>query len=41
MLFDSDKNGFITFENLKKVALELGENLTDDELKLMVLEANK
>ena len=31
----------ITFDNLKKIATELGETMTDDELKLMILEANK
>ena len=31
----------ITFDNLKRIALELGENMTDDELKLMIQEANK
>lgn len=30
----------ITFENLKKIAMELGETMTDDELKLMISEAN-
>ncbi len=30
----------ITFENLKKIASELGETMTDDELKLMISEAN-
>mgnify|MGYP001809977038 CR=1 FL=1 len=31
----------ITFDNLKRIAMELGENMTDDELKLMIQEANK
>ena len=30
----------ITFENLKMIATELGETMTDDELKLMISEAN-
>lgn len=30
----------ITFDNLKKIATELGETMTDDELKLMISEAN-
>ncbi|EGR31165.1 hypothetical protein IMG5_116360, partial [Ichthyophthirius multifiliis] len=40
-LFDMDKTGLISFESLKKIAIELGETMTDDELKLMILEANK
>lgn len=31
----------ITFENLKEIAKELGETMSDDELKLMIYEANK
>ena len=30
----------ITFANLKRIAQELGETMTDDELKLMITEAN-
>ena len=40
-LFDTDKSGVITFDNLKRIAMELGETMSDDELKLMILEANK
>jgi centrin-1 len=40
-LFDQQSNDEITFENLKRIALELGETMTDDELKLMIFEANK
>lgn len=40
-LFDIDKSGFITFENLKRIAVELGEQMSDEELRLMVGEANR
>ena len=33
-LFDDDETGRITFTNLKRVAGELGENLTDEELQV-------
>ena len=33
-LFDDDDTGNITFANLKRVAKELGENLTDEELQV-------
>ena len=36
-----DKNGVISFENLKRIAGELGEVMSDEELKLMIYEANK
>ena len=35
-LFDDDDSGKITFTNLKRVAAELGENLTDEELQVSV-----
>jgi len=38
-LFDESGKGFITVSDLKKIALELGENLTDDDLREMVQEA--
>merc|ERR1712006_39040 len=34
-LFDDDKTGTVSFKNLKRVCQELGENMTDDELKEM------
>jgi len=40
-LFDDEESGKITFTNLKRVALELGENLTDEELQEMIDEADR
>merc|ERR1711862_66565 len=40
-LFDDDKTGTISFKNLKRVCQELGENMTDDELKEMMDWADK
>merc|ERR550519_842041 len=40
-LFDDDETGKITFANIKRVAKELGENLTDEELQEMIDEADK
>ena len=35
-LFDEDRNGEITVENLRRVAKELGEDIPDDELNEIV-----
>ena len=40
-LFDEDNSGNISLRNLKRVARELGENLSDDELQAMIDEFDK
>ena len=40
-LFDSNCDKKIDFEDLKKVAEELGEDMTDEELREMITGANK
>ena len=40
ILFDKDGDGEITFEDLKKVAEELSENMTEEELHEMLAGAS-
>lgn len=39
-LFDADNDGFITFDDLKRVMRNCGENLSDSELKHMFTKAD-
>jgi len=36
----NDKDQFITFDSLKKISKELQEEISDEELKEMIIEAN-
>jgi len=40
-LFDDKGKNYIEFEDLKRVARELGESLTEEELKDMIKEADR
>ena len=40
-LFDSEERGKINLNDLKRVAKELGENMSDDELNEMIEEADR
>lgn len=35
-LFDDDESGRISLRNLRRVARELGENISDEELRSMI-----
>ncbi|KAL0477509.1 centrin [Acrasis kona] len=40
-LFDEDKTGKISLKNLKKIAREIGETMSEDELQAMIDEFDK
>ncbi len=40
MMYDDNKTGYIEFENLKRVAEDLGEKITDEELDEMMRRAD-
>ena len=39
-MFDSDGNGFINAAELRQVMLNLGEKLTEEEVEMMIKEAD-
>ena len=39
-MFDTDGNGFINAAELRQVMLNLGEKLTEEEVEMMIKEAN-
>ena len=40
-IFDNGESGKIKFKDLKRVAKELGENMTDEEINEMIEETDK
>ena len=40
-LFDEDNTGRISFKNLRKIAAEVGEHISDEELHEMISEADR
>merc|ERR1719473_1761659 len=40
-LFDDDQTGTVSFKNIKRVAKETNQTLTDDELQEMLNDADK
>ena len=40
-LFDSDKQGFLNVKDLRRMADDVGETMTDEELHEMIAEADK
>merc|ERR1739845_334866 len=40
-LFDDDETGSVSFKNIKRVAKETNQTLTDDELQEMLADADK
>ena len=40
-LFDDEQSGKISFRNLKRIAMEIGENISDEEIRDMIDEADR